>query len=100
MSSENVTSLPDTDSFENLKQTILDDIESELEEFLKNAGHAAYNSDRKMSASFTTTATIAKKFGKGDEVKYTLLVDSRVRMPSEKIARDIEVDKNGQLSLL
>lgn len=96
---QSATNINPNGDLEATADKILAELRDDLIDSLANASHAAFNSTDKMNASFSGTATIAKKIKRGGDVSHTLFVDSRVRIPSEKASWDLEFNEAEQLRL-
>lgn len=86
---EGAISMVNEKELEKIHKGILSDMSEPLMDFLRNASFAAHNAEDSMHASFTSTANIAKKVKKGGDATCELTVNSRVRMPSEVIVREL-----------
>ncbi len=71
-----------------IQEMSVDDLRGSLMNFLKRAQRAAHEADGKMNCSFTTTISIKKKMV-GDSPVITLEVNSRERIPSPVIKREL-----------
>lgn len=87
------------DDIEVMANRIMDDLRPDLLDFLKNASHAAYESQDKMHATWTGVAAISKHLKRGGEVSHSLSISSRVHIPSEKSSFDLVFNDNDQLKL-
>lgn len=87
------------DPMDALKDTILGDVNDDLRDFLEHAKVAIWNSDANVHTTFTTTVSLKKKMV-ADEMKITMEINSRERIPKPIIKRDLEFNGSKQLVLL
>jgi len=92
--------LPQTlDALGQLSDQIVSGVEKDLKSFLQNANVALWNSDEKVHTTFTTTVSIKKKVV-ADEVKISLEINSRERIPKPIVKHDLDFDSAQQLVML
>ncbi len=87
------------DTIAELRDQIIEDITSDLDEFLTNAESAVWLSDGKFHTSFSTTVSIKKKLV-ADEQTISMEINSRERIPKPVVRHDLEFNEGKQLRLL
>ena len=82
-----------------IQEQIVRDTNDALAKFLQRAAVAMWNTDANANCSFTTTITVKKKTVGGDP-KVSMEINSRERIPTPIIKRDLDFGDGKQLVLL